>query len=372
MHAVEGQNVYGQRNYYWNTTLVSSTNELVGVPHKEVWGSLTPDYYKKLRKNDLLPMTSWRKVLTEHQDTTWYQGSNPSGDHDRIPDYAVTPFFWDGGFRPTIRMPQLPCNAMLQKALANIYDYSFDLSTFIAEAPETFRLWSDTTRTLTKCFRRKRCRLRNMLDDGASTYLLGRYGYRPLLYDFEDMNELISKWHDPKKVRTGAIVPGPSGSLNEVTHNNISGTSAPIQIELWWQHVVEWETRGNIVADLTVDKLRANLLPTLWERLPFGFILDWWLLVGDALKAYIVALQSTSHTASCGYKITWSDTVGQTVLHTDPGYTAAVGGYLRHKVTEYRRVPQPVSFTPSANYKPLDAYQIADLVAILRSLVKRR
>lgn len=372
MHAVEGQQTIGQREYYWNTTLVSSTDVLVGLPHKEVWGSTTRDYYKKLRKNDLLPMTSWRKVLTEHQDTTWYQGQNPSGDRDRIPDYAVTPFFWDGAFRPSLKLPELPCNAMLQKALANIYDQSFDLSTFIAEAPETFRLWSDTARTLTKCFRRKRCRLRNMLDDGASVYLLGRYGYRPLLYDFEDLNDLISKWDQPNKVRVGSVAQGPSGSINEVTHNNISGTSAPVQIELWWQYAISWETRGNVMADLTVDKLRANLLPTAWELVPFGFILDWFLLVGDALKAYIVALQSTSHTASCGYKVTFAETLGQTVIHTDPGYSASVGGYLRHTEVHYSRVPQPVSFNPSANYKPLDTYKVADLLAILRQVTKRR
>lgn len=198
----------------------------------------------------------------------------------------------------------------------------------------------------------------NRTDTWANTWLEYQYGWRPLLSDIYGSCELLAKTYHERRPTTVSGSATVQGKLNGVSY--------------WSQDECEAATKWNLsyvdtvrfVIDFVEDDALAEALantgisnPALlaWELVPYSFVVDWFLPVGNYLEqlTYANGLKFISGTESRRCRIVGNGN------HFNPGgqlsYVSNVavsgkvayefGGKTRNKLTAwpYQRFPR---FTP--------------------------
>lgn len=119
----------------------------------------------------------------------------------------------------------------------------------------------------------------------SSTYLEFHFGWSPLMKDIYDAMEVFDNPIKPHRIKTSAhgVFPGPF-NVNTVTQDS------------WWTYYEyregTYEQTVKLQADLVITNLNlammqqvglANPAKIAWELVPFSFVLDWFVNVGDYL-----------------------------------------------------------------------------------------
>lgn len=222
-------------------------------------------------------------------------------------------------------------NEMLTKAYANANERDWDILTELAELPSTIKMGVDflkalrnplrtlknldlaskkkkfkvvkeqvtrTTKsgkTFTKTVKRRLTyyefegKPQSLAELSAQAWLVYRYGIMPLVFSFQDAAKALSDvgnkitWETVKSVERTEI--NDSKRIGE-----FGGNHAQVRIPLLatrdarlTQRVMV-KTRYN-VGNLKAKKLGVNPVSTLWELIPFSFVADWVVNVGDVIMA---------------------------------------------------------------------------------------
>lgn len=197
--------------------------------------------------------------------------------------------------------PKVPASqdAALASAIADANSATYDILTDLAEAPETLamlggilggarkaltqlsRLSRKTSRKQLKDLRRyikKHGSIKsvpNHLSNALGYWLYYRYGVMPLYLSAKDLIEAATRETVTFETSRGNDNAEADGSFEhgpwDVTYRYIAKARGYVK--------TAWGPGGK-------PRLKANLPTTLWEVVPFSFVVDWFVGVGDFIDAY--------------------------------------------------------------------------------------
>jgi hypothetical protein len=218
------------------------------------------------------------------------------------------------------------------------------------------------------------------LDMAEQDWLEGRYGWRPFVYDVMSWVESgKSKYSDRRTVKTAVqkLAPPPYTFVRSSSTGGliVAGTS------VW---TAEYVASSGQTADFGVNLSQfartwgaLDVVGTGWELIKFSFVLDWFLNLGDTLKALQVYALIDER---IGWnKITSIGTIKTTFTYPTPGLHGdlLVDGYInrhsmptieRGQMTKRMRVD---SFLPNLGWSfNVDCGKTLDLLAIIHQLYK--
>lgn len=278
------------------------------------------------------------------------------------------------GFIPTPN-EALTEAAVLAAASACI-DQAWDVLTFLAQ----FKQSVDTMASVAGRFNKTSLQLasravKNARKNPGAVYRLfreywleARYGIRPMMYDYYDAANFVSKLLSNA---SSNLVTG-RGTQSEIL-NDTEGS--------WQDFDATWENKDQIqvtgsythrgVAYMSPSRLQkvglnANVLTTLHEQLPYSFVVDWFINIGAWVKTLPPQLTGQYEGIGESLKIDRTFT-GNRTYRVKPGQGSGTWDNGQHilKVVEYRRLPSGVSF-PSV-LPTLTLPKVADLVALFVS-----
>lgn len=132
---------------------------------------------------------------------------------------------------------------------------------------------------------------RKLSKDVSGAYLLYRYGAKPLMQDLVAVLELISTGAESPEVTTRSKIE--LSNAQTIAHG-----SGGDPIETLTAYVLETVT----IRSMSLDRCHVggishalgltgkNLLTLKWELIPFSFVVDWFINVGEFLGAYVPAI----------------------------------------------------------------------------------
>lgn len=375
----ENADIESWRHHSWveDPELVDLDTRLVESNLGSYRCSLTPKFHLKKKRGELLPMNYY---LRYDQQLRWY------GGHDFTKTYKATgntSRYWsEGDGYPFIRGNQasrlhLSESEMwmkakeslepgdVQQAAANIVA-GWDALTFAAEFTKTVMM-----------FRQLIARWTFYVVTGRwhKLWLEGRYGWRTLVYDMQDINSAI------------AIAVSEFGRLSR-RQARAGGTETWTEVEEYPQTSWSWafnstvriqttytaSHRGSIIADIKPPDIVFNPIKTTWELVTASFVIDWVLQVGNWLDSLTFLALQERHYASLGVRLEATRQYWLVVNSWHNDSTSSVAGYANAGGIDTSsltwREPTNVSLRPHTTID-LDGFKVLDLVALFLTKLRR-
>lgn len=360
----------------------------------------TPNW-KILRKVDNLPVNPYRHLTeTRHQDwflgQWWTDALEGTGaiHYQFLPCYLWTAYQLDGFFTEDTLAADVAgkiegaFNSALVKALVQAADAKTNLAVSVAEAGKTAKMIKDTATTVFKAYHAFR---RGRLGDVAEllnlkrgtrhkSWLEYKYGWMPLLMDVKQSAEFFAqrevgrlpRFHVKAKEtfafeRILEIPYAPYGSSTptEVQSRSLIGTGE-VRVKIWFEI-----TNSNYSAAQQLGLTNPALVA--WELVPFSFVFDWFVSVGD----YLLALTSLDGIAvlrsmrSSTVSSVWEQSTTHTTV-SDGRFTYQMGPTAaRLRVRDYNRssfVVDPLSVYPPMNDLKRPFEKLVTSLALLKGL----
>lgn len=223
---------------------------------------------------------------------------------------------------------------------------------------------------------------RAILDKANDLWLEGRYGWRPFVYD-------VMSWFDarstPKHERYTARK-RIKRSATWTTYRDFGYSVNLGMVRLRSDHQLSVVFRAGQLAEysLRIDGYAQSfglydVAGAAWDLIPYSFVYDWFCNLGDVLKslqAYVLVEDRIGwaslkqeyvvvHTPETPVPTVWVEP------HTREEYMRLpIGEAFDEKLTNYTRTPV-TSFLPGFTWRcKLDLTKIADLVALLRGMLR--
>lgn len=248
----------------------------------------------------------------------------------------------------------------LQQAAAAMYSSGYDALTALAEIGSVRKLFLKLAKRLSDLVSNPN--IRNISD----AWLEGRYGWRTLLYDIQDLASAINKLNNTPIVRRSERK-GESLTLTSDDINVRSDNADFTSIE-YVTRESRISIRGSVVADFIPPRFQFNVPRTAWELLPLSFVVDWLFNVGMAIEANSFVTFASNHASGWGYRREDTVTVSETATaKASPAANTHSGGtteMVLSRVIE-RRFIAPVPKLPIIKVR-LDTLKVMDLLALVR------
>lgn len=356
---------YNKYNQLIRTVLLGTGSCLTSKEGSKGVGYAIPNFHRRVNSGCLLPHTSWRKFLISGNSSGVYNTryTNSDGSYSI---YRVSPE-WEG--YDTWVITEAECEAYVpeyisyaQAAAAKLMSSGFDALTFLAEAREIPHLFVGTAKKLLRLDLPKKWRFL------ANDWLSYRYGWRTLVYDLKNLSNAIRHYNDlVSRSRFSASTGSSSTSQsNPVITNNFSGYYYTTQVDI----DASVSIRGSVTADISLRPFQFNPLITAWELIPYSFVVDWFLKVGQSLSALTFLCANTNYVASSGFKVTVDKSTLLGVTWTDSHRSGTVTQSGSCHAELEVRTPCLVPLHPYLTLN-LNSFKIVDLMAMLVQKYRR-
>lgn len=363
------------------TETITNVTNIVSLRKRDrSWGS-TPNY-SKTRGRDL-PINAYSDyqiVASASNGSTYYTGTshNPSWNGIRrqrlVAGYGNDSYF-DGfmylALAPAHRSDSSMQNETMLKALSKIADAKTNLAVMYAEKAKTADLIYGTANRIYRAmssFRRGRfketAKILNLTPGTVhKTWLEYKYGWMPLLMDVKNSAEFFAqqqvgrplsfsvnaKTEDPIRYLSGAM-PGFNRNGFDTNLETLTYTTDQVKtcrVKIWCEitnpHLSQLQQLG-----VTNPALIA------WELVPYSFVFDWFISVGDWLQGLTALNGITVKKAMVSFK----KTVDGACTESFPGYAGFYDVYeswsrVRNvKIRRYSR--SSVTVDPLELYPPVN------------------
>lgn len=360
--------------------------------HDIYQGRVLDNFHQRKNQGELLPYTPYRYVKSDLEfegpsimDTFFDRySSGRSWNQVAWKDGRALPllvalrsdtFLESANAEDRVLEAGIDANYYVQLAASKLYSQGWDALTFLAELHKTVRLFKSVVLNFAKLMdsfiRVRRYGIDNVVDQTFNQWLEGRYGWRILLYDIEDINTLLTGIDDKTRTR-----------FKERTGQNVTTTNSQVENVLNFAHfhilrteVVQREikVRGYLIADFVPPHVITNLVTTGWELTRYSFVVDWILNVGAALNALSFLSTNSTYTAATGIEVrtqVWN--TYECVPHAPATNFSSNWSQLDGRYTVVSRIRQPriVPFIPHVEVN-LDAFKVTDLIALIWGLLPK-
>jgi hypothetical protein len=326
-----------------------------------VHGWDTPNFHARRRKGELLPQTPFEQFSADGASEGTYDlnfGGGKSiyadGNYSHYTYWMLTPEILKG-YAPS------PYDMYVQEAAAAIYSEGHDTLSFLYEITDVKDLIFDVCH---KLLNPKLIIPRNWRK--LSNEWLGyRYGWRPVIYDIKSIYNACQKLNTGKqrynKTRSHSW---DSFNTDEWTteagdyfeHHNV-------------QDKISVSVRGSVVADIEVPQFQFNPIQTVWEEIPFSFVVDWFLSVGKSIAAASFLTLQAGFSASCGYRVDIERDYAYSITPKDG--TSGDRTQSAHCKAFYEvRTPCKVPLTPHLTFH-LNSLKVLDLLGMVVQKLRR-
>lgn len=307
---------------------VLPTDETFNYPYSDIWlmeatksSDSTPGYHGKIRRGEHLSDLTfhWNGVFLPNGtiqlrkaflDNRPGQGDFSVATMFEVWDYPASLITGDG-----VSKPELGTSAnVIQKVLNRAKDNSWNVPVFIAEGKKTVNMLVSTATTMVEAARHlKRGRLQEFwrrlnidtrlskaetkrrLDQyeyqfardqqlaAGNAWLQYKYGWVPLMSDLRSATNTLMDVVELPARRAGRVTA--SESLTETSVEPwVSGEFAcDLVVVTQMSRRLVWRFEPN-AADLPSRFGLVNPLEVAWELVPFSFVADWFLPIGDYLR----------------------------------------------------------------------------------------
>lgn len=345
-----------------------------GIP-KETWvGGDTPNFRSLVRQGAILPHQFYRWThealtgLASNQSVVWDSCTlSPKQSFRHFGDWCQGPY-GVGPIPPSTPVTNGANFEMLGQSAANRFmsKAQFDAGTFLAESKELRTLHRGIIDSFVGIAKNGVFKASN-LEEYLNVWLSFRYGLRPLISDIQRFNRAAieaSKRHRKVFVKARA-------EDSEV----ISGYSTPQYFSdenQYWR--LRWRFNGqvkysfNIVGELNPIRVRFDPATTLWEVVPYSFVIDWFYTVGDWLDSVRLVESGLNHAASANTLLTYTATPEQDMFQYRNTCSGSLPRFFgTYSFTAKSRTPMAIpSDSPSlAGLSNLDGYKVVDGIALL-------
>jgi hypothetical protein len=364
---------YESFTYYTDTpsTQVKESGAYLGYAiDTNYTGWSIPDFHRKLKAGDIIPSTPWRKWTREGSsqgtremtfvdgESRWTEGNYSPFNEWYLKEEEVETFVPSG------------LDVHVQAAASKIYSHSFDALTFLAEITDVRETFTKTAKRLLSLKKTKE--IKKLLKNPKALtgeWLNGRYGWRLMVYDVIDIFNLVKDWNDRRQRFSERSGTRWSQTIEEATVHTYS--NRVVDVTTTTDLVVH--ERGSVTADIWLPPIMLNPVATAWELIPFSFVLDWFLSVGQSLEAASFEALESAYTASTGYLLEVNRTMSSSVSWFDPAVLSACrqDQYGQCEVSLRVRTPCGVSVTPRINLR-INSYKVADLLSLIAQNFKWR
>lgn len=348
----------------------TSINQVVS----EGWA--IPDFTKRRKAGDLLPLTPWDQFQVYGRASGFYEILHdlPSGSKTCIEpggSWVYYPYIITRA-ELEAQLDGVEAHEFVQAAAAKIYASGYDALTFIAELRDTVRMFRGIVPQIADLIRRRKRDPRwdpsDTLGDVANKWMEGRYGWRTLMYDLEDLKKLLADIGDKRRRRWSESV----GSTNEWTETEVVSCSSAyatwdVNVATQWQLGV----RGTVIADIDPPRVAFNPALTAWELTKLSFVVDWLVNIGGWLESLSFLAYKSEYVAAAGYYVRGVRHV--TVSNAVPVTGNAIQSLsMDHHSTASLtlRVPTTVSKLPQVSLN-LDWLKSLDLLALLKQAISK-
>lgn len=364
------------------------TSVPVSQIYRETSGVSTPNFRRRLNRGELLPFTPFEQYsyefsapAAENEYKVWNSTTCYEWFQNWIPSMTYSGWLSRESMRLIVEEHRNLAEIELQQAAGRLYADGWDALTFLAEWNKTVQGFRSVGNRLRDFLTHQGPILTKLRIDkpgeiaktAAQSLLEARYQWRTLYYDAMDLSRTLARLD-----RTG--LRSKKRATSEHTITEVKGVS----MNSTGRWTSTWETttnttisyRGSVIADLRAPDFGFNPLTTAWEIMPWSFVVDWFVNVGQSLEAIsFIILSRGRYESAIGLNVRqeYVSTV-KNLAFTSP-WRQTTFKRSASGVTEMTwRVPTTVPYLPQVSVN-LDAFKVADLVALIglryRSLLSR-
>jgi len=385
-----------------NITVRPTAVELVGVRT----GEINPRYKDQIGKllNATTPLTAYEqtvKIVSRGQVDVVFRPSQGGGSFSStefgIGSRAKVWAIPNGAYPidSSVRNQSIAEARSRAASKINALQSPFNTQVFAAELGETFKLLQGPYVKTGKRIGSLLLSLNNArkrgqklkADDISSAWLEMRFGIMPLLSDIKDISKLINEKLDDRKVTQLRSYGEASKVLyygNSVSNGNTPGLLFKItdnyvqkyQTFITCGLALEYQDRVNGLSALTDQLLDVTQLPvTAWELIPFSFLVDYFVNVGDIIQSSCTARNAVSYVSESLVVTTHREFISDFWKNDRPDLIASANPVspTRHVISTLRNVTRsggslgipPLTFTlPGSNIR------YANIAALIHQFTK--
>jgi len=324
---------------------LDATTELEGV--RFIRGRMIPGFYAYYQESNGLSSI----VAGDFpQNITSFNDIIPSGNTSPIADAQASSRFLASYIRVT---------------------NSFRGANFLAEVRETYELlrhpvesfykrtWSfaGKVRRLRKVYKLDPIKYRKSL---SNAWLAYQFGVKPLVSDINDATKLLNELHSSTR-HDSRTVTGSGEHRDWIEENGGQGSlkyrGEPGYLGYYAQTRIDSTVRYKaviIVRPSTSSLLKEcglneyDILPAVWEAIPWSFLVDYFANVGEMLDAARLANLNAGHIVktvrNSKLKIVTATNNGPTIPDPNVTYSTLSGGVCRHRGVYVHRTPSGVPY----------------------------
>lgn len=293
------------------------------VEKRQARGNNTTNYWQLRRSGKIIPSNFYERLdYTGSSSAVWnvsYNGS-PYGHwwftNGSASTYALWRYNSETDLKPFVSNQDMIDEQYyrLQQAAAKIYSQGWDALTFIGELKDTIRMFNgikqryagDIANIFKKIdslrnprYRGKFKTISDIHDMLGSKWLEGRYGWRTLGYDLQDIAKMLARI-DNKRQRFREVVRGAKASASVTSTASWNWVFCNGTITGLKEHSLQ--PSACVVADIEPPKLAFNPLVTGWELATLSFVVDRFVNVSQYLESLSFLALATTWTGSVSYR----------------------------------------------------------------------